>query len=208
MQDIGFGSVYGSIRGEPKKAPVIQQATTYVDLFNSPGQVSTSYGNGSQQKLMKPIDEEHFDENDLLKELMDDDTEFGKKFKDIDQGILATASMPNKQDTNRSKKNVQFLNLPPKPPSKSSKRVTSEFDFQPNTMKTDDDFMSKVQKLKENYEKQKEKATSLEREDIKKQLQIEILVKRVHDIDAKKNEFKSELLETKRQNLKLRKAKA
>ena len=75
-------------------------------------------------------------------------------------------------------------------------------------MKIDDDFMKKIQKLKENYEKQKEKATSLEREDIKKQLQIEILVKRVHDIDAKKNEFKSELLETKRQNLKLRKAKA
>jgi hypothetical protein len=46
--------------------------------------------------LIKPIDEENYNENDLLKELMDDDTEFGQKFKDIDQGILATASMPNK----------------------------------------------------------------------------------------------------------------
>jgi hypothetical protein len=43
--------------------------------------------------------------------------------------------------------------LPPKPPSKSSKRDTSEFDFQPNTMPTDNDFMAKVQKLKENYDK-------------------------------------------------------
>lgn len=70
------------VEHEEAKKPYISQPDTYIDYFKqSPGNVSTSYGNNSQQKLIKPFEEEHFDEDDLLKELMNDDSQFAKKFR-------------------------------------------------------------------------------------------------------------------------------
>ena len=65
--------------------------------------------------------------------------------------------------------------------------------------------MEKIKLLKESHEKTKKRNKILEAEDAKKNLQIEILVKRVNDIDKKKNEFKSELVQSKKDNIKLAK---
>ena len=67
--------------------------------------------------------------------------------------------------------------------------------------------MEKIRQLKESHEKTKLRNKLLEAEDMKMKLQMEILVKRVNDIDSKKNEFKQELYNTKKQNIKLAKQK-
>mgnify|MGYP006122964401 CR=1 FL=1 len=65
--------------------------------------------------------------------------------------------------------------------------------------------MDKIKQLKVSHEKTKKRNKLLEAEDAKKNIQIEILVKRVNDIDNKKNEFKSELIKSKKNNIKLAK---
>ena len=57
-------------------------------------------------------------------------------------------------------------------------------------MQTDKEVMDRIKNFKGDYDKLKAYNKELEREGLEREVQIEMLVKRVRDLDHKKNEFK------------------
>ena len=63
--------------------------------------------------------------------------------------------------------------------------------------------MDKIRKLVESHDKIKAKNKELEYKDASNQIQLEMLVKRVKETHDKKEEFKRELIQTKKTNVKI-----